>query len=247
MADGQLLQVTECERCPALVACRHSIVNGRGREGARLMLVGQNPGVDEDQEGKAFIGKSGKLLRLLCDAAGIAVSDVWLVNSVRCHSPGNRVPKQDEINNCRPYLIEEIITLKPAAIVSLGQVALQSLIGMDGGVGYHQELMYWENECESIIDLWQDEVVRWQGLTRIERLNIFPNGKPKKPKLALKPKLPKKVHVTLKDSAGHTFFQQDTGIPVIPTYHPAFLMRGQWNYSEIVISHLEKARRIVER
>lgn len=242
-----MIEVTDCEKCPALVACRKCIVNGLGKPGASIMFVGQNPGVEEDDEGKPFVGKSGRLLRLLCDAAGIPTSMVYRTNAVRCHSPGNRIPKHDEIVNCRPYLMQEIQELNPAVIVTLGQVPLQSLIAIDGGEGYHNDLNYWESECDALVEVWQQDVTRWQGLDKQGRLNDFPGGKPRKPKMTPKPKPPKRVHVTLKDTAGQTLHPIDITAPVIPTYHPAFLMRGKWDYSELVIAHFEKARRIAEQ
>lgn len=118
----------DCDLCPALVAIRTQIVEGRGT-GGYVAFVGMAPGEDEDEKGKAFIGPSGRLLALLSQAAGLAVGDLYLTNAVRCHPAVNRRPKVGEIRACRPYLIKELEAVKPLVIVTLGDVALQSALG----------------------------------------------------------------------------------------------------------------------
>ncbi len=118
----------DCARCPALVAQRTQVVNGRGA-GSRILFVGQNPGETEDAQGKCFVGQSGSVIGALIKLAGIPMEDCRFTNAARCWSPGNRAPKKDEIESCFSYLADEITETKPDLIVALGAVAVQSLYG----------------------------------------------------------------------------------------------------------------------
>lgn len=215
--------------------CRHQIVQGAGDPSARILFVGQNPGAQEDKEGKPFVGPSGKLLGHLCDAAGINRGSVWRTNAVRCASPGNRPPKRDEILNCRDYLIEEIRELNPAVIVTLGATPLTSLYAMGEDRQHVLNMAHWEDECKALEEEWAD----------LNQETVAKGEKPlRKFKPPLKPKAPKLRAAAIKDVAGHTLIQPDTGIPMIATYHPSFLMRGNWEQSTMVIEHFKKAQRI---
>lgn len=231
----------DCGKCPALAGCRTQVVPGYGKPNPLVMFVGQNPGRDEDKQGRPFVGRSGALLALLCEAALIPRSGIYRTNAVRCLSPGNRKPKKDEIEACRGFLIEEIKEIQPSVIVTLGEVPLISLYGLASYNDYLGELAYWEWECETLIEGWQNEVDEWVALDKKLR-----GLKPKRPKMPIKPKPAKSQHIAIKDIAGHMVTQPDTGVPMIPSYHPAFLMRGNWGTSELVIAHLEKARKIAE-
>ena len=239
--------VTGCELCARLVACRKHIVNGAGRPSAKIMFVGQNPDMDSDEGGRPFLGKQGKLLRLLCDSAGISPVQVFRTNAVRCRAPGNAKPKKDEILNCRPFLLEEIKALNPNVIVALGEIAVQTLYSLSDGSEFGGELYDWASTCEALVSGWQAEVEIWNTLSKAQRLTAYPDGKPRKPKLPLKPKPPKATHTAVRDVAGHTLIQPDTGIPLIATYNPNFLIKNQWHMCELVVSHFEKARRVAER
>lgn len=232
--------VDECTRCPALVACRHQIVNGAGREDARILFVGQNPGQFEDKDGKPFVGRSGKLLALLCTTAGIALRDTYRTNAVRCWSPGNRKPTKEEVELCRPYLLEEIKQLKPTVIVTLGDTALQSLYSLVDPYDHVAAMEHWQLDCDTLLEKWNDDVAAWID-------NGSPRGqKPKKTRMPSKPKAAKAQRVVLKDVAGTTLIQPDTGIPMVPSYHPAYLMRGKWEQADMVVEHFRKAQRIAD-
>ena len=239
-AIARIYEVNNCTRCPALCAARSQIVNGVGKANAPIMFVGQNPGVFEDKDGVPFVGKSGQLLALMCDAAGIPRGSIYRTNAVRCFSPGNRKPKREEVENCRDYLIEEILEVNPAVIVTLGDTALQALCALDGGYTHNTQLQVWQNKCDQLQSDYDEALLTWMGAGA-------PRGqKPAKPKLPLKPRRSAPPTTTIKDVAGHTLTQRDTGIPLIPTYHPAYLMRGKWEQCEQVIAHLAKAKRVAE-
>jgi len=173
----------DCQRCEALVKCRKTVVQGwAAGEHPRYALIGQNPGADEDAQGRPFVGRSGKVLASLVRAAGIDVEDIFLDNAVSCLTAANRKPKKEEYLNCREFLIDKLREISPSVIIALGEVATHSLYG--------------RTSLDSVL--------------------------------------------------GQTLIQQDLGIPLLASYHPAFILRGKWNAIPLVVSHLEKAKRIVE-
>ena len=130
--DG--LDVTACERCPALVESRSRIVNGTGPADADLLFVGEGPGEREDAEGEPFVGRSGAVLDEALREHGLARADVRITNCVRCRPPGNRDPHADELASCRGYLEAEIAAVDPAVVVTLGKVPSAHLLGREVAV-----------------------------------------------------------------------------------------------------------------
>ncbi|MDY6819749.1 MAG: uracil-DNA glycosylase [Halobacteriales archaeon] len=128
------LTVAACQRCPALVESRSRIVNGVGDPDAELLFVGEGPGEQEDTEGEPFVGRSGSVLTDTLQEQGLARSDVRITNCVRCRPPDNRDPSDDELRNCRPYLEAEIERIDPTAIIALGKVPSEHLLGRSVGV-----------------------------------------------------------------------------------------------------------------
>ncbi|MEW5762346.1 MAG: uracil-DNA glycosylase [Bacillota bacterium] len=116
-----------CTRCP-LAAGRTHIVFGEGNPHARLMLVGEGPGADEDRLGRPFVGAAGQLLDKILAAAGITREEVYIANIVKCRPPGNRVPLRAEAEACLPWLKQQIRLINPRIIVVLGSTALQYLV-----------------------------------------------------------------------------------------------------------------------
>lgn len=239
--------VTSCFLCPALAACRHNIVNGEGKPGASILIVGQAPNETDDSYNRPFVGRHGKLLQLLLQGAGIPLSMTYRTNAVRCLSPGNRRPTDTEIAACRPYLIEEIRALKPAVIVALGEPALTSLYSMDGSAMLEYAELQKQYEADLKACNIETEAWMFRRTVAAGKQPKHDDGtkwlKPKRPRRPIKPKTSKKA---LKDIAGHTLIQPDTGIPMVASYHPSYLMRGHYNESTLVIDHLKKAKRIAE-
>jgi DNA polymerase len=124
--DG--LEVTGCERCPALVESRSQIVNGVGEPDAELLFVGEAPGAQEDREGEPFVGRSGDVLTEALGERGVAREKIRITNCVRCRPPENRDPHVEELENCRPYLECEIDRVDPDLIVTLGKVPSEHLL-----------------------------------------------------------------------------------------------------------------------
>ena len=133
-----LQQLTEacaaCRRC-GLAVGRQQVVVSRGNPAARLMLIGEGPGAQEDSAGLPFVGRSGQLLDQLLAAAGIDSNrDAYVCNVVKCRPPANRKPKPMELVACRPWLDRQIALVNPAVILLLGATALEGVLGIKGGI-----------------------------------------------------------------------------------------------------------------
>ena len=243
----------DCERCPALVDCRKQVVNGHGVAEPLVAFIGQNPDWDEDDQGRPFVGRPGQLLRLLCDSAGIRARDTFRTNAVRCHSPGNRKPTAAEVEECHDYLIEELRELPSVAlIVALGETAFDSLYLLP----LHRETLRefnatvipaWEAVCAQRLDEYNQEILLWDLACSDWKANHHKGeAKPKKParpKLPSKPKPPVKLKMAMAHIVGQTLYQPETGLPLIVSYHPAWLMRN-WSKADLVLAHFEKVRRM---
>jgi uracil-DNA glycosylase family 4 len=152
-----------CTRCP-LAAGRTNVVFGEGSPDARLMVIGEGPGHDEDVQGRPFVGRSGQLLdRILLEELGLARSAVYIANVVKCRPPGNRDPRPDEIDACRPWLLAQLDLIAPSVILTLGNFASKLILATTDGI-------------------------------RQLRGRVYPSDRP--------------------------------GMVIVPTYHPAYVLRG---------------------
>lgn len=159
-------EIINCTKCP-LSKVRRISVCGEGNLNAKIMFIGEAPGVEEDIQGRPFVGEAGKLLTSLIEKMGFKRQDVYITNVVKCHPPNNRDPLELEISICFDYLKREIKLISPQVIMALGKVATFALKGMNG----------------KIKDI------------QISKLR------------------------------GKTFFYGE--IPVVPTFHPAYLLRNR--------------------
>jgi uracil-DNA glycosylase family 4 len=116
-------EVRVCTLCE-LSRSRTHAVPGEGNPKARVMLVGEGPGWHEDQQGKPFVGASGKFLTELIGHAGLQREDVFITNVVKCRPPGNRDPLPDEIHACSGYLDRQVDLIDPDVIVTLGRFSM---------------------------------------------------------------------------------------------------------------------------
>jgi uracil-DNA glycosylase len=117
----------ECVRCK-LSRSRTRIVFGQGNPRARLMFVGEGPGQEEDLAGEPFVGAAGQLLTRIIEAIRLQREDVYIANVVKCRPPGNRVPEEDEIETCSPFLRRQIAAIRPVVVCTLGACAAQTLL-----------------------------------------------------------------------------------------------------------------------
>ncbi len=121
-------KIAGCTGCK-LSAGRQNIVFGEGDPAARLMFIGEAPGREEDLQGRPFVGDAGKLLTSLIEKMGFKREDVFIANIVKCRPEGNRDPEEDEVGACLPFLKRQIEIIAPEAIMALGRVASQTLLG----------------------------------------------------------------------------------------------------------------------
>lgn len=111
------------------------IVIYRGSPQARLMIVGEGPGAEEDRLGKPFVGRSGQLLDRILEAANFnPETDVYITNVVKRRPPDNRDPLPNEIDFFAPYLFEEIRLIDPKIIVLTGKYAMLTILGEKQGI-----------------------------------------------------------------------------------------------------------------
>ena len=118
--DAVASEVIACTKCP-LWKSRKNAVPGVGNPEARIMLIGEAPGVSEDAKGEPFVGTAGKLLDTLLSQIELSREQVFITNIVKCRPPRNRQPKPLEIETCTPYLNRQILTIQPEFIVTLGR------------------------------------------------------------------------------------------------------------------------------
>jgi uracil-DNA glycosylase family 4 len=118
-----------CTLC-RLAEGRTNVVFSDGAESARLMVVGEAPGANEDKTGLPFVGQAGKFLDLLLATVDLSREDsVYICNVLKCRPPGNRNPMPDEIEACSPYLKRQIELIQPEAMMAVGTFATQLLTG----------------------------------------------------------------------------------------------------------------------
>ncbi|MCK4508001.1 MAG: uracil-DNA glycosylase [Desulfuromonadales bacterium] len=153
-------ELGDCQRC-GLAASRAKLVYGVGNPNARLVLVGEAPGREEDLKGEPFIGEAGQLLDRILLAMGMQREEVYICNVLKCRPPNNRDPQPEEVATCEAFLIRQIAAIRPQVIIGLGRFAVHSLL---------------------------------KSRTPISRLR----GE----------------------------WQEYQGIPLMPTYHPAYLLRN---------------------
>ena len=123
-------QIRVCVKCP-LHESRTNAVPGDGRPTARLMIIGEAPGKDEDLSGHPFVGASGKFLNSVLEGTGLERGDFFVTNTVKCRPPKNRTPKKPEVDTCTSnYLFEQIELINPRLIMLLGGVAAKKLLGV---------------------------------------------------------------------------------------------------------------------
>jgi uracil-DNA glycosylase family 4 len=126
-ALGALAESTrDCRRC-GLCNGRTQVVFGVGNPCAELMFVGEGPGFNEDRMGEPFVGQAGKLLTELLGGMGLTRGDVYIANVVKCRPPENRDPLPDEIEACKPHLMDQISIIRPRVICTLGRFATRLL------------------------------------------------------------------------------------------------------------------------
>jgi DNA polymerase len=117
----------DCQRCD-LAATRTKLVFGAGNAQARILFIGEAPGADEDRRGEPFAGEAGAVLTRIIEAMGLKREQVYITNLLKCRPPSNRHPHKDEIEQCGPFLAQQVRVIGPELIVALGTSAAQTLL-----------------------------------------------------------------------------------------------------------------------
>jgi DNA polymerase len=155
-------QIRVCTKCP-LCQSRTLAVPGDGKTSARVLLIGEAPGREEDETGHPFVGAAGRFLDHVLEGTGINRDDLFITNIVKCRPPNNRTPRAGEVETCTSnYLFEQIELINPALIVLLGGVAAKKMLGVksvneargrliehDGRkylVGYHPAVRFYRED-----------------------------------------------------------------------------------------------------
>ncbi len=133
--------VQQCRRCPLYATATHA-VPGEGSPHSRLMCVGEAPGANEDATGRPFVGQAGQLLTKILSAINLTRDEVFIANVLKHRPPGNRNPRPEEVEACRPYLVRQIELIRPAVIVAFGTFAAQTLLETKLPIGKLRGLLH---------------------------------------------------------------------------------------------------------
>ncbi len=140
-------EILRCTKC-GLSQSRNKVIFGEGNQNAKIFLIGEAPGRDEDMLGRPFVGKSGKLLDKILEACGFTRKEhVFISNIIKCRPPGNRIPSEHEARTCMPYLFRQIDLVNPEILVLLGSTALKYMFGQDKKITrIHGTWLTWNNK-----------------------------------------------------------------------------------------------------
>jgi uracil-DNA glycosylase len=127
-------KVRACTLC-GLHRGRTQTVFGVGRRDARLFVIGEAPGADEDRQGEPFVGRAGQLLNAMLRSIGLPRSEVFIANILKCRPPNNRDPEPTESAACTPYLARQIELVQPRVLLAVGRIAAQWLLQTDAPIG----------------------------------------------------------------------------------------------------------------
>lgn len=131
VASG-LFRDVDCRMCRLCEGAKTVCILGTGDNKADGMIVGEAPGASEDDGGKPFVGRAGQLLHEALKEVGLDPDDLYITNAVHCRPPENRTPTKAEWRKCKPWLDYELSKVKPKVVLLVGNVALESVLGLKG-------------------------------------------------------------------------------------------------------------------
>lgn len=132
--DMLAAKVAGCTAC-GLAATRRQTVFGTGGRDARVMVIGEAPGAEEDRQGVPFVGPAGQLLNAMLRSVGLSRDDVYIANILKCRPPRNRDPEAGEVSACSPFLLAQIERVDPLLLMAVGRIAAQTLLGSTTAIG----------------------------------------------------------------------------------------------------------------
>ncbi|MDX8413849.1 MAG: uracil-DNA glycosylase [Mariprofundales bacterium] len=179
------LQVAECSVC-ALSAARTRTVFGSGDAHADLLLIGEAPRGDEEQQGEPFVGREGRLLKQMLAAIHLSREQVQVINVVKCHPPQNRAVKPQELAACRHFIDAQIALVQPKVIVLLGSVAACAMLGQDVPLSVSRRRWYAVQGIPAYVTYHpafllrsqQQKVEGWQDLLQIQARLVAESAMP---------------------------------------------------------------------
>jgi uracil-DNA glycosylase len=180
LAESQLAQISDdaahCQRCP-LYRNAAQTVFGEGPAGAPLMMVGEQPGDQEDLEGHPFVGPAGRVLDRALEKAGLERRSIYLTNTVFKHEQRgkrrlHKRPNRDEVEKCRWWLDRELVLVKPRLVIALGALAAHTLMGRTIVLTReHGHLLHWADGRAGLATIHPSAVLRMPDET--SRRNTF--------------------------------------------------------------------------
>jgi len=141
-------EILTCTRCE-LHETRTQAVCGTGSVAANLLIIGEAPGADEDQQGEPFVGRAGQLLNQMLKAIGLDRDAVYIANILKCRPPQNRDPRPAEVEQCLPFLQRQIALIRPRLILLVGGVAAHNLLQTDTPVGKLRGQLHYYGEQQT--------------------------------------------------------------------------------------------------
>lgn len=171
-------ELHQCERCPLATQGRTHVVFGEGNPSARLLIVGEGPGEQEDRQGRPFVGPAGQLLTRMIQSIGLVREETYICNVVKCRPPQNRNPEPIEIETCSPFLMRQIEAVNPEVILTLGRFSSQVLLGRTEGITRLRGRVYEWKDAKVIPSFHPSYLLRnpaakreaWQDLQKVAEL-----------------------------------------------------------------------------
>ncbi len=210
---GLKRKVHDCTACKLRAGCTQTVF-GVGDEKADWLFVGEGPGADEDAQGEPFVGQAGKLLDSMLMAIKLKRGrNVYIANIVKCRPPGNRTPEADEIAQCMPFLERQIALIQPRLIVALGKVASNALLGREATLASLRGKLhdYRVATATGLEQIQEEESSRLSPLMELPAIRLGEQTTPAK-----------SLVVPHQTTSSH---RVRTTIPLLVTYHPAYLLR----------------------
>lgn len=158
-------QIKNCKKCH-LYRTRTNFVFGTGDPQANLMLIGEAPGREEDLEGAPFVGAAGKLLDKMLAAINFKREDIFIANILKCRPPENRDPQPDEIEACKPHLLQQIKLIQPKIICALGRISAQVLLQTKSALGQLRGKFHDFNGIKFLVTYHPAALLRYQQYKR---------------------------------------------------------------------------------
>jgi uracil-DNA glycosylase family 4 len=169
--------IQNCQKCD-LWQSRKQFVFGTGNPNAKLMIIGEAPGADEDEKGVPFVGRAGQLLTKMLEAINFTRDELFICNILKSRPPNNRDPKPDEVAACEPYLWKQILLIRPKFILCLGRIAGTNLLKIQEPLGKMRGNIYDFYGTQVIVTYHPAALLRnpdwkhgaWEDLKKLRRM-----------------------------------------------------------------------------